>query len=123
MSRRSSRGSYDKEKGVTIINTEVHTAEDAPDRVIAQRFGSFGPLLSKLFKSGVEARGVERVPEHQRDTKNFWNRSVSSPSDHLRAARSLFLSLFMWWYDHPVDFISLLNNCIGRSTWYSQLYP
>ncbi|KAF8435811.1 permease for cytosine/purines, uracil, thiamine, allantoin-domain-containing protein [Boletus edulis BED1] len=72
-------GSHDKEKGLANGNTEVHAIEDAPDQVIAKRFGVFGPLLSKLFQSGVEARGVERVPENQRETKNSWN------------------NLLMWW--------------------------
>ncbi|EGN94940.1 hypothetical protein SERLA73DRAFT_113651 [Serpula lacrymans var. lacrymans S7.3] len=53
--------------------------EVAPDRVIAGRFGVLGPFLSKLFASGVEARGVERVPEDQREAKNIWN------------------NLLMWW--------------------------
>ncbi|KAG9309078.1 cytosine-purine permease [Chiua virens] len=81
MSNGSIQESYDKEKGLSALETktEVYATEDAPDQVIAKRFGAFGPLLSKLFNSGVEARGVERVPEHQRETKNFWN------------------SLFMWW--------------------------
>ncbi|KIP11708.1 hypothetical protein PHLGIDRAFT_99130 [Phlebiopsis gigantea 11061_1 CR5-6] len=35
--------------------------------------------MQKLFASGVEARGVERVPEDQRETKNVWN------------------NLLMWW--------------------------
>ncbi|KAH0835002.1 cytosine-purine permease [Lanmaoa asiatica] len=46
-------------------------------KLIVKRFGIFGPLLSKLFNSGVEARGVERVPEHQRETKNYWNKSAN----------------------------------------------
>ncbi|KII93075.1 hypothetical protein PLICRDRAFT_101790 [Plicaturopsis crispa FD-325 SS-3] len=53
--------------------------EAAPDVVIAHRFGALGPWLSKLFASGVEARGVERVPESERETKNTWN------------------NLLMWW--------------------------
>lgn len=75
MSNGSIRESYDKEKGA---ETQEYTIEHAPDQVIANRFGSLGPLLSRLFDSGVEARGVERVPESQRDMKNFWNRSVVS---------------------------------------------
>ncbi|KAG8219210.1 cytosine-purine permease [Butyriboletus roseoflavus] len=80
MSKDNSRQSYDKEKGVSAVDTEVYAVEDVrPDQVIAKRFGAFGPHLSKLFDSGVEARGVERVPEHCRETKNSWN------------------NLFMWW--------------------------
>ncbi|KAJ6471194.1 cytosine-purine permease [Mycena vulgaris] len=53
--------------------------EASPDDVIVNRFGFMGPALSKLFASGVEARGVERVPEDQRENKNMWN------------------NLLMWW--------------------------
>ncbi|KAH7886412.1 permease for cytosine/purines, uracil, thiamine, allantoin-domain-containing protein [Phlebopus sp. FC_14] len=67
----------DKEKGSAA--DFVIEVEAAPDRVIAKRFGVLGPFLSKLFESGVEARGVERVPENQRETKNAWN------------------NLLMWW--------------------------
>lgn len=66
-------GSYDKND----IESDTYAVEDTPDQVIAKRFGVFGPLLSKLFQSGVEARGVERVPENQRETKNSWNKCVS----------------------------------------------
>ncbi|KAG2116392.1 permease for cytosine/purines, uracil, thiamine, allantoin-domain-containing protein [Suillus clintonianus] len=51
----------------------MYAVEAAPDRVIVRRFGKLGPLLSRLFASGVEARGVERVPENQRELKNAWN--------------------------------------------------
>lgn len=78
MSKDNSSGSYDREKGVENGDTQVFAVEAAPDQVIAKRFGVFGPLLSKLFQSGVEARGVERVPENQRETKNSWNKSVFS---------------------------------------------
>ena len=85
MSGENRHGSYDKEKGVESEDPEVYTVEDAPDQVIAKRFGVLGPLLSKLFKSGVEARGVERVPENQRETKHSWNKSVSSTFGRIRA--------------------------------------
>ncbi|KAF8555047.1 cytosine-purine permease [Imleria badia] len=75
----SKDSSHDREKGVENVDIEVYAAEDAPDQVIAKRFGVLGPLLSTLFKSGVEARGVERVPENQREKKNSWN------------------NLLMWW--------------------------
>lgn len=56
----------------TYYATKV--AEEEPDRVIVSRFGRFGGFMEKLFASGVEARGVERVPEDQRDAKNVWNK-------------------------------------------------
>jgi NCS1 nucleoside transporter family len=71
--------SEDKEKALGSVEDEVLHAEAAPDRVIASRFGILGPLLSRLFASGVEARGIERVPENQRESKNAWN------------------NLLMWW--------------------------
>ncbi|KAJ3993220.1 purine-cytosine permease [Lentinula boryana] len=45
----------------------------------AERFGVFAPVMEKLFDYGVEARGVERVLENERDPKLLWN------------------NLFMWW--------------------------
>ncbi|KAJ7643966.1 purine-cytosine permease [Roridomyces roridus] len=66
----------DKERGPDVVARED---EVAPDDVLVKRFGSMGPLMSKLFASGVEARGVERVPEDQREEKNMWN------------------NLLMWW--------------------------
>ncbi|KAG6333319.1 hypothetical protein ID866_5767 [Astraeus odoratus] len=67
----------DKEKVTSTV--DASEAEIAPAKAIARRFGTFGPLLEKLFASGVEARGVERVPEDQRETRNMWN------------------NLLMWW--------------------------
>ncbi|KAH8119369.1 permease for cytosine/purines uracil thiamine allantoin [Phellopilus nigrolimitatus] len=52
--------------------------EEAPDTYYVTKYGFLGPVLSKLFASGVEARGVERVPEDQRDSKNTWNKSVNT---------------------------------------------
>ncbi|PBK84182.1 cytosine-purine permease [Armillaria gallica] len=46
---------------------------DRVDRAIIERSGVFGPLLSKLFESGVEGRGVERVLEDERDGTHTWN--------------------------------------------------
>lgn len=54
----------------------MHEVEAAPDRVIARRFGRLAPILLRLFASGVEARGVERVPENQRVSKNAWDKCV-----------------------------------------------
>ncbi|KAF8990473.1 cytosine-purine permease [Cyathus striatus] len=52
--------------------------KDSTNAIVA-RFGPLGPLIGKLFEIGVEARGVERVPEDQRDDTHYWN------------------NLFMWW--------------------------
>ncbi|KAF8171960.1 permease for cytosine/purines, uracil, thiamine, allantoin-domain-containing protein [Mycena galopus ATCC 62051] len=68
----------DKEKNPTALeNLEASPDED----VIINRFSGslMGSVMSKLFASGVEARGVERVPEDQREKKNMWN------------------NLLMWW--------------------------
>ncbi|KAJ7758164.1 purine-cytosine permease [Mycena maculata] len=74
-----STGSYeDKEKYPGSVE-HATTLEASPEDVLVNRFGSMGPVLSKLFASGVEARGVERVPEDQRENKNMWN------------------NLLMWW--------------------------
>ncbi|KAF9225107.1 hypothetical protein BS17DRAFT_879253 [Gyrodon lividus] len=86
---------YDKEKGVSSVDTDI--VEAAPDQVIAKRFGVLGPFLSKLFESGVEARGVERVPENQRETKNAWN------------------NLLMWWYVHISVIFVFVSHETNRS--------
>lgn len=40
-----------------------------PHRLARQRFGRAGIWLRKLFAAGVEARGIERVPEEERVAK------------------------------------------------------
>ncbi|KAJ6508498.1 permease for cytosine/purines, uracil, thiamine, allantoin-domain-containing protein [Mycena sanguinolenta] len=64
----------DKEKNPT-------TFETARDEDVINKFSGsvMGGFMARLFASGVEARGVERVPEDQRETKNMWN------------------NLLMWW--------------------------
>ncbi|KAG1899858.1 permease for cytosine/purines, uracil, thiamine, allantoin-domain-containing protein [Suillus fuscotomentosus] len=73
----ASTGYYleDEEKSIARLEDarDVYAIEAAPDRVIVKRFGRLGPFLSRLFASGIEARGVERVPENQRESKNAWN--------------------------------------------------
>ena len=68
-----------REKSVFEPDVEIQyqVPEAAPDDVIVSRFAFMGSFLSKLFASGVEARGVERVPEDQRETKNTWNKYVN----------------------------------------------
>jgi hypothetical protein len=72
----------DKEKGFlgedVVVQDRVLDSDAAPEDVIIKRFGSMGPFLARLFAVGVEARGVERVPEDQRQTKNTWNKYVAS---------------------------------------------
>ena len=74
----SAQGSdlYDKEKGSPVpLDAREHVvAEVAPEELYVKRFGRFGPLLAKVFASGVEARGVERVPEDQRENRNLWSK-------------------------------------------------
>jgi hypothetical protein len=43
------------------------------EHAIASRFGPAQALLAKLFAAGVEARGIERVPETERTDRNFLN--------------------------------------------------
>ncbi|KAJ7241711.1 cytosine-purine permease [Mycena haematopus] len=62
--------SYEDKEKLPETPTQV---EISPDDAIVKRFAFMGPVLSKLFESGVEARGVERVPEDQRDGRNMWN--------------------------------------------------
>ena len=70
----------DKEKGlvdgkpesVSVVEQE-QVREEAPASFYVSKFGPLGPYLEKLFASGVEARGIERVPEDQRMDSNVWN--------------------------------------------------
>ncbi|KAH9942946.1 purine-cytosine permease [Amylocystis lapponica] len=70
----SEEGKVSQEK---VPTRDVNVQESAPDAVLVKRYGRFGPILERLFARGVEARGVERVPEDQRETKNAWNKSVN----------------------------------------------
>lgn len=73
MSHSPAQSYEDKEQN---LETRQPVEEVSPDDVIINRFSFMGPVLSKLFASGVEARGVERVPEDQRENKNMWNKCV-----------------------------------------------
>lgn len=81
---RTSSSSHDKEKFVdneaavhhADVVSKAKDKEERPEAYYVERFGRFGPFLEKLFASGVEARGVERVPEDQRTMKNAWNKYV-----------------------------------------------
>ncbi|KAF8192521.1 permease for cytosine/purines, uracil, thiamine, allantoin-domain-containing protein [Pholiota molesta] len=67
------------DKGSTSLEENVvNPTEAEPSGAIVARFGVLGPLLAKLFDLGVEARGVERVPENMRDDTHFWNKSVNT---------------------------------------------
>ncbi|KAJ4482010.1 permease for cytosine/purines uracil thiamine allantoin [Lentinula aciculospora] len=73
----------DSEKAYTSSagNSDVpeYVGERTVNQKAAERFGIFAPIMEKLFDYGVEARGVERVLENERDPKLLWN------------------NLFMWW--------------------------
>lgn len=55
---------------------DVHAndKEKEPESYYVRKLGFAGPWLQKLFSNGVEARGVERVPEDQRERKHIWNK-------------------------------------------------
>jgi hypothetical protein len=63
------KGSIDKADSSHPSASAVAPADD----VIVGRFGAFNKVLGPLFKAGVEARGVERVPEDERSPANTWN--------------------------------------------------
>ena len=68
----------DKEKGlVHDVVTDVAAPDDSAIVDRYARYGKLGPIMQRLFASGIEARGVERVPENERETKNVWNKYVS----------------------------------------------
>ncbi|KAH9929685.1 cytosine-purine permease [Fomitopsis serialis] len=74
--RHSASFSDEKEQG--YVQDAVATAEHAPEVVIVKRYGRLGPILERMFAHGVEARGVERVPEDERSSKNQYNNSVNT---------------------------------------------
>ena len=74
MSALDSDLSHNKEESHVTDSLAVASSEAAPEAALLRRYGRLGPLLSRLFANGVEARGVERVPEDQRETKNMWNK-------------------------------------------------
>lgn len=59
----------DEEKGARHSHSEPAAVEAVREDEIRNRFARFGPL-GKLFDAGVEARGIERVPEDERDDKH-----------------------------------------------------
>ena len=75
-----SRSSADKEKDYAADEPHVQVdhvyAEEHPEAYYVEKYGSLGPIFQKLFSSGVEARGVQRVPEDERNAKNTWNKCV-----------------------------------------------
>ena len=65
----------DKEKFPSDVRERaVPIKDEAPETFYVSRYRILGPILSKLFASGVEARGIERVPEDQRESKRSWNK-------------------------------------------------
>lgn len=72
------KADIDDEQTEPIQTNRVTTlAEESPDAYYIRKYGALGPFLRKLFTSGVEARGVEGVPEDERDNKNIWNKYVT----------------------------------------------
>lgn len=70
---------YDTEKALPpksshLGATQLVDEDEAVKNATANRFGALAPALTKLFAIGVEARGVERVLEHERDPKLVWNK-------------------------------------------------
>lgn len=65
----------DKEKGLMIEGTSPATnvEEYQPEKVVPERFGKFGNFLDRIFSMGVEARGIERVPDDERESKHALN--------------------------------------------------
>ena len=74
----SSYSSDDKEKGdLSAVDVDQAAPDDSVIADRYARYGRFGPIIQRVLASGVEARGVERVPESERETKNVWNKCVS----------------------------------------------
>jgi hypothetical protein len=60
---------YKTEQVTTSALPSTRFDEKAPDAAITERFGALGAALNILFSRGVEARGVERVPEDERSPR------------------------------------------------------
>lgn len=60
--------------GQHVDAARYEVKEETPETFYVNKYGALGPFMQKLFKHGVEARGVERVPEDQRTPKNSWNK-------------------------------------------------
>ncbi len=86
MAHSISSSSDDKEKGY-VAGIDVNQAAPGESVIVDRfaRYGKVGSVIKFMLASGVEARGVERVPEDQRETKNMWNKCVRPP----RHARTL----------------------------------
>lgn len=79
MSPRQSASFEDDKENVLVDSAAVSgLPERSPETAIVKRYGRFGPILERIFASGVEARGVERVPEDERSMKNMYNKCVLS---------------------------------------------
>ncbi|KZT08643.1 uncharacterized protein LAESUDRAFT_735810 [Laetiporus sulphureus 93-53] len=74
MSSRHSVSLEEKEKASVGDSTDAVELTGRPDdAAIVKSYGRFGPIVERLFAHGVEMRGVERVLEHERSTKNQYN--------------------------------------------------
>lgn len=78
----ASSSSYDDDKEKGHVAVVAPDASDTTARGLEEerRYGRIGPFLAKVFNSGVESRGVERVPEDQREDKHAWNKCVCNRS-------------------------------------------
>lgn len=78
-SEKTANASFDAQYGdEEAHNLRRDNTDNDPQVELIARYGviGLGPFLSKLFELGVEARGVERVPEEMRDNTHFWSKYV-----------------------------------------------
>ena len=70
----------DEEKVIAVEQSVEGVKEENPEAFYISKYKALGlgPLLNRLFSFGVEARGVERIPEDQRDSRNSWDRYARS---------------------------------------------
>jgi hypothetical protein len=68
---------HDEEKAMkhpAQVQVDDISPETETGAVYVSRYGRAGrTILGPLFKAGVEARGIERVPEEERSDRNTWN--------------------------------------------------
>jgi hypothetical protein len=87
----------DDEKHVSSESYQVGSIEPASSDAIRENFKEKYPapvvwVLEKLFASGAEARGIERVPENERKKSGVWDQmlfwfSVRQPNTRILSSK------------------------------------
>jgi len=113
--------SHDLEKDdAKADGVHVGIEEAAPDIVLEETYGKYGKFLKKLFDIGVEARGIERVPEDQRTKAHWWDNimlwtSLQTPFGGI-ASGMLGTEVFGLTFGHTVAVMMIMTFIGGLTT-------